>query len=80
MKTPDMQKIVGAVSMVDPVIPEGKISSINFWVNNYTYDMFVGVCRPTHWLYMYLGNSQESWALSLSSGKVGTNNEWRSYS
>jgi len=46
----------------------------------YGYDMFVGVCRPSQnfdsW---YLGISDSSWALSLSSGKIGCENKWKNY-
>lgn len=45
-------------------------------VTNYTYDMFVGVCWPDHSLNVYLGNTMDSWALSLASGKAGHGDVW----
>jgi len=44
VKPSELSKIVGAVSMIEPLISEGTQESIVFKVNKYGYDMFVGVC------------------------------------
>lgn len=48
-------------------------------MNNYGYDMFIGICRSDYPLNQFLGRETNSWALSLSSGSIGNNNNWLKY-